>query len=72
MENEIKPGDVVTLKSGGPEMTVERTSDGGIGLQAVIECSWFAGGQLKRNTFSKGALAIVKQTQFRKAEVKPQ
>jgi uncharacterized protein YodC (DUF2158 family) len=67
MENEIEPGDVVTLKSGGPEMTVE-----GLGSDGV-ECSWFAtGGQLKRNTFKTGALAFVKRTQFRKAEVKPQ
>lgn len=35
MESTIKPGDIVTLKSGGPRMTVQSVN----GRSA--ECAWF-------------------------------
>lgn len=42
---EFKPGDVVTLKSGGPKMTVEATGNygGGLGVgpKDGVKCTWF-------------------------------
>lgn len=38
MENAFKDGDIVTLKSGGPKMTVEVASAAWTGL---VYCSWF-------------------------------
>lgn len=39
MENEIKPGDVVILKSGGPAMTVTAVSEQ-YGVPSAW-CTWF-------------------------------
>lgn len=37
----FKPGDVVTLKSGGPDMTVTRVEhEAG---QTLVFCAWFTG-----------------------------
>jgi uncharacterized protein YodC (DUF2158 family) len=47
---EIRAGDVVVLKSGGPDMTVESVE----GLQA--RCAWFLNGELKRGSFPLSAL----------------
>jgi uncharacterized protein YodC (DUF2158 family) len=42
-------GDVVHLKSGGPEMTVEIITEATAGM--VIRCVWFDGQELKRGIF---------------------
>ena len=43
----FEPGDIVSLKSGGPWMTVER-----VGPEGGLVCAWFvAGGNLLRTTF---------------------
>jgi uncharacterized protein YodC (DUF2158 family) len=39
--NNFKPGDVVQLKSGGPEMTVDRQYED-VNFRNVVECTWFA------------------------------
>ncbi len=49
---DFKVGDVVKLKSGGPEMTVEGVTDDG---QKAI-CTWFAGNKPDRKAFPFGAL----------------
>ncbi|MCY4319004.1 MAG: DUF2158 domain-containing protein [Alphaproteobacteria bacterium] len=36
MEPQIKPGDVVRLKSGGPEMTISKIDD-----NKIAYCTWF-------------------------------
>lgn len=47
----VKVGDVVTLRSGGPEMTVKAVySDGD------IECQWFAGKKLESGFFPLNSL----------------
>lgn len=53
-ENAFKTGDVVQLKSGGPEMTV----DGLFGGEVI--CVWFVGNDCKRETFSQGALKLLR------------
>jgi uncharacterized protein YodC (DUF2158 family) len=55
--NKINKGDIVTLKSGGPDMVVE-----GINAESGdITCSWFMqNGILQRQPFFPGAL-VVKQ-----------
>jgi uncharacterized protein YodC (DUF2158 family) len=44
---DIKIGDVVMLKSGGPKMTVEYIPDGSI----IVKCVWFVGTELQRGEF---------------------
>jgi uncharacterized protein YodC (DUF2158 family) len=42
----FKVGDIVRLKSGGPEMTVKDTDSAG-----EYECQWFAGKKLESGWF---------------------
>lgn len=44
-ENTIKPGDVVCLKSGSPDLTVEQIFDGSHGLTARVV--WFDGSEVR-------------------------
>jgi len=52
--NELKVGDTVILKSGGPEMTIEsygyNVVSGGY-YNDRFECIWFDDSVLKRSTF---------------------
>lgn len=51
MNNELKSGDVVVLKSGGPRMTVRsRTPEGD------LFCNWFDGRELKGSSFAEVTL----------------
>lgn len=50
---EIKKGDVVRLKSGGPKMTVEEVGDyGPLGPENGAKCTWFEGNKHNSNTFA--------------------
>lgn len=53
---QLKKGDLVVLKSGGPDMTVKhKMSDG------TWQCSWFdAGNNLKEGYFTEEQLVIYK------------
>ncbi len=51
MADQIKPGDVLQLKSGGPKMTVQFTT--GEGNWA---CQWFVGTDLKSGVFPATSL----------------
>lgn len=60
---EIKAGDVVTLKSGGPLMAVRRidisfsyVSDG----EDMAVCQWFEGPDLKTATIATSVLEVKK------------
>jgi uncharacterized protein YodC (DUF2158 family) len=54
----FKVGDIVKLKSGGPEMTVEKpfTHDG-----IAYRCQWFAGKKMESGIFPEDSLEIVEQ-----------
>jgi uncharacterized protein YodC (DUF2158 family) len=54
MPDEIKVGDVVQLKSGGPNMTVNEIGKPGMGGTGPLSawCSWFdSKGEEKKGTF---------------------
>lgn len=58
-ESPIKPGDVVILRSGGPELTVSRISyfDG----ESLVEVHWFVeSGELRTQFFASAALTHAK------------
>ena len=50
----FKVGDTVQLKSGGPEMTVERAFD-----DHDYRCQWFAGKKLEAGVFPEESLVPV-------------
>ncbi len=52
---EIKAGDVVQLKSGGTQMTVEDISKNGDGKD-VASCCWFINGEYKNENIYTTAL----------------
>ena len=49
-------GDIVQLKSGGPEMTVQTTPDP---PGKYYKCQWFAGKKLESGTFQEASLQRV-------------
>jgi uncharacterized protein YodC (DUF2158 family) len=58
-DRDIKVGDVVTLKSGGPPMTVA-FEDRSLGLQRVWFCVWFCDrAELRDSLFRQEMLARV-------------
>ncbi len=50
----FKIGDIVQLKSGGPEMTVKSLPSTSNGTQYV--CQWFAGKKLEQGSFPSDSL----------------
>jgi uncharacterized protein YodC (DUF2158 family) len=59
MATELKVGDIVQLKSGGPEMTVTHVGD------AIdrnrIHTAWFAGKKNEKSVFPSEALELVEE-----------
>jgi uncharacterized protein YodC (DUF2158 family) len=56
---EFKPRDVVKLKSGGPEMTVDEIRS--VGSESIVHCVWFDDKHQDRDgTFSPVSLELVK------------
>jgi uncharacterized protein YodC (DUF2158 family) len=51
-------GEIVQLKSGGPEMTVQLVPEKPIGL---YKCQWFAGKKLESGLFPFDSLKLVTQ-----------
>jgi uncharacterized protein YodC (DUF2158 family) len=51
----FKEGDVVTLKSGGPKMTVFKIDS------VDVWCEWFDGNEHKRDYFTNSVLKIYEQ-----------
>ena len=58
MAENIRIGDVVRLKSGGPRMTVEEIEE-----DEIVTCTWFEKNELIRGTFKKLTLKISKDEQ---------
>lgn len=56
-EQELKIGDVVQLKSGGPRMTIELIVD----RDGTIYCVWFEKTDKKKASFSKEMLNKIDQ-----------
>jgi uncharacterized protein YodC (DUF2158 family) len=57
MDTEFKPGDVVRLKSGGPQMTVEKVASWNGAMTA--DCSWFSDNKLQSGSFPLTSLKHV-------------
>ena len=51
MADEIKVGDVVVLKSGGPDMTVDQVGKKQYEDYDSAWCSWFEGKKVTNNVF---------------------
>ncbi|THF60809.1 YodC family protein [Pseudothauera rhizosphaerae] len=57
----FKVGDVVKLKSGGPDMTVDYVGEVEFphgGKAPTVSCTWFVGKKLERNSFKPEVLAL--------------
>jgi len=55
--DEIKKGDEVKLKSGGPIMTVQDIGDYvTAGIEDGISCIWFEGKDIKEKVFDRATL----------------
>ena len=52
-------GDIVKLKSGGPEMTVQSLASSG---DDCYYCQWFAGKKLEQGRFPKDSIELVQPT----------
>ena len=56
MNNKFKAGDVVRLKSGGPDMTVTTAgTDSGV---PTVWCSWFIGNKQEKGYFPDDAVEL--------------
>ena len=53
MVKEVKVGDLVQLKSGGPRMTVDQIDSDG-----CVKCKWFFEGQLREGAFRVTSLVV--------------
>jgi len=51
MENDIKPGDTVRLKSGGPTMTVTGVDTPQFSDEIHVWCTWFVGNKSHTGDF---------------------
>lgn len=60
MANDLKVGDVVQLKSGGPKMTIEGIGKYGLGgSKEQAKCTWFAGAERQSSVFDIEALVKI-------------
>ena len=55
--HEFRPGDVVRLKTGGPEMSVVVVNEA---LNLVL-CQWFVGDEVRSSHFAPESLVLVAQ-----------
>lgn len=60
MSDEIKAGDVVQLKSGGPPMTVASVGEQAWGGGQGVWCEWFDGKKPMKEVFAPAAVKVIK------------
>ena len=74
MSSKFAIGDVVRLKSGGPEMTINEIEDTvsiqGLGGES-IQCQWFSGTLLQDDWFWSGSLIKTEEQSIALAEKVP-
>ena len=58
-EHEIKPGDIVRVRSGSPEMTVSQVGKRAMTGEESVWCVWFDGPMKFEDTFPIGAVEKV-------------
>lgn len=56
IKRELRQGDVVSLRSGGPRMTVRRVLDAV--AWPCAECDWFDGHAVAKDTFPVASLKL--------------
>lgn len=56
MEQKFKIGDVVVLKSGGPDMTIHADEINDADFFGIYECVWFVDEEMKFENFHQNAL----------------
>ena len=54
---ELKPGDVVRLRSGGPRMTVEKVEE----TAGAVICCYFVKKHLVRETFAPAVIQLIEE-----------
>jgi len=59
MSQKFKTGDVVRLKSGGPDMTVKEMGNQTFNLGQYV-CQWFGGKKLEQGHFMPDSLELAK------------
>jgi uncharacterized protein YodC (DUF2158 family) len=57
IQNKFAVGDIVKLKSGGPEMTIQTLPEP---LAEAYRCQWFAGKKLEAGAFPSDSLELVR------------
>lgn len=60
MANQFEVGEIVRLKSGGPEMTVQSVAGT---TSSNYACQWFAGKKLERGIFPEDSLEKVEKAE---------
>lgn len=58
MADKFKAGDIVTLKSGGPNMVIERVNKYSTSDEVSYVCSWFAGAKDNSKSFTEPSLKL--------------
>lgn len=59
MGNKFKEGDIVQLKSGGPNMTIGQY----IPNKQQYLCNWFKGDEMKGGFFNEAALKLIAESE---------
>jgi len=59
---EFKVGDIVVIKSGGPQMTVEKIGPLGFYSKEIgVHCCWFVDNKLQRDVFRFDVIKLDKK-----------
>jgi len=65
MAEQFKAGDVVHLKSGSPDMTIENVGKTAFSDTESVWCVWFDGKKQMRDTFALEAVEVVPKSSGR-------